>query len=549
VTASVDSLALTFSILESHDSREAGDTLLEAVTGSWLPAAKLAAAALVNRRSQLAILEMVRRNDQLHEEVCSFFGRHPQRFVPALRQCLTGGDTSDRLAGLQFIQRTGHTTQIPAIIGLLESTDELTQNLAAASLVELSDLLSRRLLTQDGELLPGLETDAARTLRTDILNRLNVRLNDFAQLTRTEPLVEVILTLGRAEDEAVVNVLDKRGDACKAMATRIMETSTRPGLMELICQSMTRQYPSPVFFDVLQQREDPAFVEHLLNWLPSPRSRLLVNNLGRIKSLPWLLPEHPVLAGLPTALHPKLMALMQVVKGPPEALQEIRAWLVRSSDASGRKAAEEILQTLGTDQVQHILYEALDSEDGEIQAWATHKLRQQKMPDAFNQLLSRLDAVEEVVREAAREELSDFNLTRLLELFPQLPASTSRKCGEIVTKLDSQVTSQLRTELAHPWRWKRVRASRAADSLGLVESVLSDIVKLSKDTDTLVRRTAVEILAKYPSPASAAALKRCVGDESRIVREAALQAVETLRSALSSASASEGRPDRLDGIA
>lgn len=538
MTASVDPLALTFSILESHDSVEAGETLLDAVTGSWLPAAKLAAAALVNRRSQLAILEMVRRNDRLHDEVCAFFARNPQRFVPALRQCLSGSDVGDRAAGLKFIQRTRNTTQIPAMIGLLDHSDELTQNLAATSLVELSDLLSRRLLTQDSELLPGLDADATRTLRTDILNRLNARLNDFAQLTHAEPLVEVILILGRIEDEAVVNVLDKRGDACKAVAARILGTSVRPGVMELVCQAMTRQYPSPMFFDVLQQREDPAFAEHLLNWLPSPRSRLLVNNLGRIKSLPWLLPEHPVLTGLPTALHPKLMALMQVVKGPPEALQEIRAWLVRSSDASGRKAAEEILQTLGTDQVQHILYEALDSEEGEIQAWATHQLRQQKMPDAFNQLLSRLDAVEEVVREAAREELSDFNLSRLLELFPQLPASTSRKCGEIVTRLDTQVISQLRTELAHPWRWKRVRATRAADSLGLAESVLNDIIKLSEDVDTLVRRTAVEVLAKYPNPSSAAALKRCVTDDSRIVREAAQQAMEALRSTLSSASTS-----------
>lgn len=525
---------MTFSILESHDSPEAGETLLEAVTGSWLPAAKLAAAALVNRRSQLAILEMVRRNDRLHDEVCSFFARSPQRFVPALRQCLSGSDRGDRMAGLKFIQRTRNTTQIPAMIGLLDHSDELTQSLAATALVELSDLLSRRLLTQDSELLPGLDADAARTLRTDILNRLNARLSDFAQLRHAEPLVEVILILGRIEDEAVVNVLDKRGDACKAVAARILGTSVRPGVMELVCQALTRQYPAPVFFDVLQQRDDPDFAEHLLNWLPSPRSRLLVNNLGRIKSLPWLLPEHPVLTGLPTALHPKLMALMQVVKGPPEALQEIRAWLVRSSDASGRKAAEEILQTLGTDQVQHILYEALDSEDGEIQAWATHQLRQQKMPDAFNQLLSRLDAVEEVVREAAREELSDFNLARLLELFPQLPASTSRKCGEIVSRLDAQVISQLRTELTHPWRWKRVRATRAADSLGLAESVLSDIIKLSEDVDTLVRRTAVEVLAKYPNPSSAAALKRCAGDDSRIVREAAHQAMETLRSTLSS---------------
>lgn len=535
MTASVDPLALTFSILESHDSPEAGETLLEAVTGSWLPAAKLAAAALVNRRSQLAILEMVRRNDQLHDEVCAYFARNPQRFVPALRQCLSGSDRGDRMAGLKFIQRTRNTTQIPAMIGLLDNSDELTQSLAATALVELADQLSRRLLTQDAELLPGLDADAARSLRTDILNRLNARLSDFAQLRHAEPLVEVILILGRIEDEAVVNVLDKRGEACKAVAARILGTSVRPGVMELVCQALTRQYPAPVFFDVLQQRDDPDFAEHLLTWLPSPRSRLLVNNLGRIKSLPWLLPEHPVLTGLPTALHPKLMALMQVVKGPPEALQEIRAWLVRSSDASGRKAAEEILQTLGTDQVQHILYEALDSEDGEIQAWATHQLRQQKMPDAFNQLLSRLDAVEEVVREAAREELSDFNLARLLELFPQLPASTSRKCGEIVSRLDAQVISQLRTELAHPWRWKRVRATRAADSLGLAESVLSDIIKLSEDVDTLVRRTAVEVLAKYPNPSSAAALKRCAGDDSRIVREAAHQAMETLRSTLSSA--------------
>lgn len=536
MTASVDPLALTFSILESHDSQEAGETLLEAVTGSWLPAAKLAAAALVNRRSQLAILEMVRRNDRLHDEVCTFFARNPQRFIPALKQCLSGSDVGDRAAGLKFIQRTCNTTQIPAMIGLLDNSDELTQRLAATSLVELSDLLSRRLLTQNSELLPGLDADAARTLRTDILNRLNGRLSDFAQVTHAESLVEVILILGRIEDEAVVNVLDKRGDACKAVATRILGTSVRPGVMELVCQAMTRQYPSPVFFDVLQQRDDPAFAEHLLNWLPSPRSRLLVNNLGRIKSLPWLLPEHPVLTGLPTALHPKLMALMQVVKGPPEALQEIRAWLVRSSDASGRKAAEEILNTLGTDQVQHILYEALDSDSVEIQAWATHQLRQQKMPDAFQQLLSRLDAVDEVVREAAREELSDFNLARLLELFPQLPASTSRRCGEIVTRLDTQVTSQLRTELAHPWRWKRVRATRAADSLGLAESVLNDIIKLSEDVDTLVRRTAVEVLAKYPNPSSAAALKRCVSDDSRIVREAARQAMETLRSTLNSAS-------------
>ena len=58
----------------------------------------------------------------------------------------------------------------------------------------------------------------------------------------------------------------------------------------------------------------------------------------------------------------------------------IYEWLIRHGSIDARHAATEALANMRQGVVQSVLYESLDSDDAELQAWATGQLREQIPP-------------------------------------------------------------------------------------------------------------------------------------------------------------------------
>jgi HEAT repeat protein len=178
--------------------------------------------------------------------------------------------------------------------------------------------------------------------------------------------------------------------------------------------------------------------------------------------------------------------------------------------------------------VRGILFDSLDSEEEDVQAWATSQLRAQGVPEALKLLIERLDSPLAAVREAARGELNSFNLDLLLSIFDHLDPKVCAQAGRLVQKIDPDCHQKLVAELNNPIRRRRIRAARAARQLGLAHEVQSSLLMMLSDADTQVRRTAAEVLADLPNAEVVAGLSALLNDQSPRVREAAEQSLEAI---------------------
>lgn len=492
-------------------------------------ARRLSAKALVEQRSQLSLVEVIRQAESLSDEVCSEFAQSPERFSIVIRQCISQPDLEIRVAAVTFIARTSNYTLFPLLLELLDHKEAEVRAAAAASLRELSDTFARFLLTDGGGIPPGMRFDTARIMQQELLARLDGRAADVDRLSNPAAVVESLLLIGVPGHDAVRNVLDRRGAQCQNIAIEFLVTSTHPAIFELLCSSLDRPFPPLRILDVFQTRDDLDFAHFLINWLPNHLlSRDVLTHLGKFPALAWLSLEHEVLPQIPADAHDRLVTLINSLGLPAEVRCDLKAWIVKRSGSAGRDAASDVLNSLPGDEVQEILYDALSSDDPRVEAWATRQLRSQRLPDCFDQLLERLDRDPGEVLGAAQRELADFNLDRLLELFPRLLDSTATRCGEILLKIHPEAHEELREEFGHSYRWRRARAAQAAARLGLVGYVLADLTQLLDDPESTVRRSAVEALATAHCPTTVSAIQSALDDRSRMVREAANEALKSL---------------------
>jgi HEAT repeat protein len=203
-------------------------------------------------------------------------------------------------------------------------------------------------------------------------------------------------------------------------------------------------------------------------------------------------------------------------------------WMVRFGSPEGRLAATEVLVELEDDKVQEVVLESLESDEPDVQAWATSQLRTWAVPKAMELLVERLDSKIPEVREAARGELAGFNVHRAIELFDHLDSRMQVAVGKLVRKIDPETIHKLKDEMQNAIRRRRIRAARAALAMKLHLEVVDSLLAMARDSDNLVRRTAAEILGKVSTREATDMLRQLRHDASPRVREAAAVSLHEL---------------------
>lgn len=524
-----DPLQATFDILSRHESEESGEVLLSALWSSDADCRSYAAGAAVRRRGHLDLERIIRRADSLDDNVCAEFCRNPTVFSTTLDHCLTNDDAANTIAAIKFVRRTQIVDRLPAVIELLEHADDDIRTEASLAVNVLSEALAMKTLTGEESLIPAIDLESAGRLQQRIVARLDTLLESFDDLENPRPVIESVLILGKSNDAEIRNVLEHRVETSRNLArTALIELQSRP-IYELLCKHLGFPLPPKIAMEAVRSRSDLEFVCYLLDWLPKTRSRHLDASLSKIVDLPWLQLEHPTLFQIPSTLHEKLVLLIDRSGIDLNLKSKLKVWILGRSDAAGREAAGDILSSLETDEAERILHDALLSDDPKVEAWATRQLRAQNLPDAFAQLLQRLDADLPEVQTAAREELSGFDVEHVLDIFEQLPDSTCRGCGTILQKIHPDSLDQFRDELAHPYQWRRIRAARAVGELGLADSLIPALTALLEDPESTVRRAAIESIALGRSVESITTVAGFIDDDSRPVRDTARESLNRIR--------------------
>ncbi len=132
-----------------------------------------------------------------------------------------------------------------------------------------------------------------------------------------------------------------------------------------------------------------------------------------------------------------------------------------------------------------------------------------------------MESPHEVVRQAVRESLAEFNFKRFLAAYDMLDEEVRRSTGSMVRKIDPEATAQLCEELAAKSRTRRLRAINVTVAMGAVADVQDQLLERLGDEDHVVRAEAARALGTCNTPAVWQALADACSDRSVVVKEAA----------------------------
>lgn len=522
-----DPMAITFGLLASSGDPQSVDLLVAGLDSEDPLIRRHAASAMSRRGSGRGLIEVIRRLQILDMESRNELTEHATKLSASLRQCLLHGDAQLRINALELTLASQDFDQIDSLVTLLRDRGCVQHEQVAQTVNALTDLLFDHSHLPSSAAPPGGRyLRNAPQVRSKYLNALDQGVSTYAKLALPEPLVHSILVLAEPEHLAAKRLLANPSTECRDLARRLLMTDTHPGVMRLILESISRNYPLPYTLDALSRRRDVEFITTLLRWMPERLTVFQQKNLRSISNLAWIDDSGTLLEQIPPGLQSALVTFLSATGVASQRKIAVQEWLVRHGTPEGRGAASGVLDFLDNEAVQGILEEGLESEDADVQAWATTQIRPHAIPNAMAMLVERLDSPLPAVREAAQQELSDFSLERLLDLFEHLDHEACRRAGVLLRKIDPYCTRKLDRELSHAVRRRRIRAARATHAFGLAGEVAPALLVMLDDDDALVRRTAVEVLADVGVVEIQEVLIDRLKDDSPRVRDAAKKSLE-----------------------
>ena len=524
-----DALDRTFSVLTSTSNTHAVDVLIHALNVTDSAIQTRATAALMKRSSTRGHTELIRQLDSLSPDSRQELEKQSARIAEAAKQALLNGDADLRRNGLELVRTAESYKQIPTLLQMLESVHDDLRDEIVQSLHDLINRLYEHSRPDGGESSTEKYLRNAPQVRHHVLTELDRAVSHFERLVYPEDVVESILILGDPDNFAVRKVLLQSRPDCLDVAGDLLVTSRHPGVMQLILDFMSQNYPPDKILEAVERRDDAEFIAHLLRWFPQQLSPIQQKNFRQVESVVWLDVRSASLEIIPGPLQDRLVSFVRATGLPDDRKTEVQKWLVQHGSPEGRLAAAQVLTSLDKQETCGILVGSLHSDDEGVQAWATSQLRKQGVPDAFGLLIERLDSTSAIVRETAQGELESFNLDLMMDLYEQLDPVVCRRAGRLVEKIDPDCLSRLTRHLRDPVRSRRLRAARATLALGLQTKVFPALAAMLADEDAMVRRTAAEVLGHVVTAESFEALLAMRSDPSPRVREAADAAIELLK--------------------
>jgi hypothetical protein len=442
---------------------------------------------------------------------------------------LKHGDGELQKNALEIIRATNNYELFPTLLELLEQRESESAECILPLFDEMINLVYENLHADPDSQSSRKYLQNAIRIQRDVLVALDKSCSDFDSLNHPELLIHAVLVLGDPGSFVVKKVMSQANSECRDLASRLLFTSKHPGVMQLPLDYLSHNYPHAKAFKIIATRTDPEFICHLLRWFPKRLSENQQKNFQQIESVAWLNPFSMTLDMIPSGLQKSLIEFVNATGLPGDQKLSVQEWVVRNGRPEGRLAAADVLSSMNRSMVHDIIFDSLDSDESDVQVWATSQLRSQGIPEAFSLLIDRLDSPMEAVRNTAREELGSFNIERMLTLFEHIDPTVCFRAGELIQKIDPDCVKKLQQELKNPISRKRILAAKGAQVMGLHIKAIATFIEMLEDDDAMIRRTAVEILATISTDESANALRSVLDDSSARVREAARSALERMQ--------------------
>ncbi len=514
----------TIKVLEKNHSSISQAVLVHALNVSDEEISTRAALSLLYSGSGLGKTEIIRNIHRLAPEVTEEISANADLIRFSLHECLGHGTPELAINALHTIKAAKLYEEVPAMLQYMRRTKgELVQHAGQLFEKMIDELYDRK---QQSD---AAENEWLRTSIETVLGAIAEEVSHLDRLKHPRLLLQSIFILSHP-GQSIPRMLIRNSDShTLSIIWNILCKERHPGILHYLTDSLKQKYVHTKVLMILSERRDIEFRMHLINSVPKHPTVNQERNYKRLDSLHWLTEDVYLWDTIPEQAQGNLVRLIELIGISEREKIGLYEQALQFGSVEARKVAAEFRYSIDQDRYEQYILEALHSPDPEIEAWAVSELKHTKLPDKSRLLIERLDSPHEVVQEQARESLEMFDLQHAIEYCETAPLSAGKKIAELLLKINPGAIRELSRELANPIRTRRLRAARAVQVMGLQDQVQEALIELLYDTDPIIRRTVVEILAESPSPQVVSSISMLIDDSNPRVRSTVEKVLQDLR--------------------
>lgn len=511
----------TFRLLAQTQNRAAEDLLLVALDGPDPDLRDEAIRALLARRTPEANAAIFQRLPQMDPRARAVVSERSDRLAKLAGEALVQPDPQTVETACRMIVEYRLYEAADALVAALgEGTNPFAPAIARA-ILDLTEAFYADLSD------PAVKRKGLENVRLRLTTCLEDGTRKFFKHQQPE-VVEAFLVLAKQQNAVLRNLLSRREEATFAPLFDTLTHSERGGVLRLLLSFLDDPQMPLAVVEAICQRSDRRFVEYLFRFIGDGPSKNVAESLRRFEKIVWAKPGHPLLAELDEPCQRGAVELLLLSGMKRPALQQAIHHILQNGNAGGRRAAARALASFDDAESNVLCIKALNDPDPEVRAEVLRQIRSRNVPNAMLLLIRMVDSPEPAIKEALRDAMPEFTLQQFLANFDSLEEELRETAARLVTKVDPEAVSLLRQELRHRSPVRRRRAVLAAEAMGVVAEIESQVVELLTDTDHMVRVAAAQALAGCQSVPSWDALRDAMFDRSVIVQEAAEQSLERI---------------------
>lgn len=521
-----DGLTVTFDLLGNTENDAAAAVLLAGLDSSQREIREQALAALLQRHSSTAELNLLGRWNDLSLRWKTQIAERAGWLSGAIKKAVLARDARLYECGCAAAVFTRDYDLIPVLVQAAMDRANPYATRAAAATLELAELLSEELAAprdyrirrdpqlQRAHVLAGLENAAAQ----------------FDEHGRRE-LLEAFVLLASREDAVLKRILQSPTDRSFLPLVEVLTNSSRPAAQRLLLSYLDDPHAPLPAIHIVGRRSDVSFLRQLARKIGGEPTPVTRTNLKRIETLPWITGNLGVLDALSDSEQPGAVHLAAGSTAPRHHALEVVAYVLRQGQVPGRRAAAKLLAEFRGAEANELALRGLSDADPLVRAVCAGQLRERNVPGAINRLLQLLDSPHQAEREAAQAGLAEFRFERFAANFDNLSADARATAGPLVRRVDPQALDHVRDEFGATARGRRKRAIEMTLALAAVMELQAELAKLLRDDDQYLRIDAVRALATADSPAVRQLLRDALLDPQPLVQQAAEAALAALTGA------------------
>ncbi|MBN1912376.1 MAG: HEAT repeat domain-containing protein [Pirellulales bacterium] len=515
----------TFDFLSKSENRAATDILVHSIKSKDPTIRHRGLAAIMDRLDPAGHQEVFRRLGEFDDKCREVILRRSRRLESVATSAVKDATPQACKAACESIVTFRLYDALPGLISVLSSDDSPNIALAATTVLRLADAFYLELSGAEQQSV-GHKTTDMDTLRRRVTTSLEEAARKYFKHQQRDA-VEAFLLVAKPQNATLRQILRNPDEKSHEPLIDILSTSEHGGVMRLLLGFLEDpQMPRPVI-DVLTGRQDPRFVEHLLQRTGTreSRTRNYSETLSRFDSISWAKPENETLDGLDDeGQNAAVFLIMSSGMGEEERL-EVLGHLLLKGNVGGRRAAAQALKEIKGNAATGLVVRAINDSDPHVRAHVLKQLRPRGVPGAMSLLLRMAEDPSPVIKEALREAMPEFSLRQFMMTFDSLPDNLQQLAGYLVRQIDPSAPKLVAEEMKVLSPVRRRRAVQAAAAMGLVKDLEEDVAKAVSDEDHMVRVAAATALAESEQVESWEALRDAMLDRSVVVQEAAEQSL------------------------